>query len=86
MTLRDVSAQRNLEKAEQKNFMVNLLTSSVSHELMTPLRCIVTFATEIIAHSKSPQNKHKANLINCTTKMLLSQVKLLLDKSLMDND
>lgn len=47
LTMRDVTAIRDLEESEKKNFFVNLVTSSVSHELMTPLKCIMAFSTEI---------------------------------------
>ena len=41
LTIRDISAQENLELAEEKNNLLHLLTSSVSHELMTPIRCMI---------------------------------------------
>ena len=53
LTIRDISAQQNLERAEQKNNLLHLLTSSVSHELMTPIKCIITFATELLSSIKN---------------------------------
>ena len=40
LCLRDVSALKNLTKAEEDKKMTSLLTASVSHELLTPLKCI----------------------------------------------
>jgi K+-sensing histidine kinase KdpD len=64
--------------------MMGLLTASVSHELITPLKCISAFSTELVSQLTIPRMKYKAELIFSTSKMLLSQVKILLDKNLLD--
>lgn len=66
--------------------MVSLLSSSVSHEMVTPLKCIISFATSLkseLDHMKKSQ-KH-AELIYVTAKLLLSEVKLLLDNNMISN-
>ncbi len=45
--MRDISAQRNLQKAEQQNNLLNLLTSNFSHELISPIRCVIQFAKDL---------------------------------------
>ncbi len=52
---------------------------------MTPIRCVISFAQELLSVLKNEKDKHKVNMIICTTKLLLSQVKVLLDKSLIEN-
>ncbi len=69
-----------------ENRMLSLLTASVSHEMLTPLKCIIEFALSLMNElNKSPQ-RYTAELILSTSKLLLSQVKMLLDKNLLDND
>lgn len=43
-TFSDVTESKTLARVEQQNSLLTMLQSSVSHELMTPLRCIVNFA------------------------------------------
>lgn len=53
---------------------------------MTPIRCVITFAEELLNVLKNEKENEKVNMIICTSKLLLSQVKVLLDKSLLEND
>ena len=48
LTIRDITAQDNLRLAEEKNSLLNLMTSSISHELITPIRCVIIFAEELM--------------------------------------
>ena len=43
LTIRDVDKLISVEKIENENKFFNTLTSTVSHEMMTPLNCIITF-------------------------------------------
>jgi signal transduction histidine kinase len=47
LTIRDVSKLLNVEKIEQENKFFNKLTSTVTHEMMTPLNCIMTYARSL---------------------------------------
>jgi hypothetical protein len=47
LNIRDVTALKQLAKAEEDNRLTQLLTASVSHELITPLKCIGSFAKEL---------------------------------------
>lgn len=42
MTLRDISKIQQLTQLKSENEMLGLLTSSVSHEMLTPLKCIIS--------------------------------------------
>lgn len=61
------------------------MTSSVSHELVTPIKCVVTFGEEIVASLKEGKIKKNASRIVSTGKLLLTQVKMLLDRGLLEN-
>jgi K+-sensing histidine kinase KdpD len=63
------------------------MTSSVSHELMTPIRCVINFAGELIDNSGKTKKslKRKATMIFNTSKLLEAQIKMLLDRSLLEN-
>jgi signal transduction histidine kinase len=85
LRIRDVTAHKQLVKAENENKMLSFLQASVSHELLTPIKCIGSFAQELIyALISNSVLKYKAELIHSTSKILLSQVKFLLDKSMLD--
>lgn len=84
LCFRDVSALKNLTKAEDDKKMTNLLTASVSHELLIPLICIGSFSSQLANHLTHRKLKYKAELVFSTSQLLLSQVKFLLDKTLLD--
>jgi hypothetical protein len=44
LRLRDITANKKLQKAQTENKMLSLLSASVSHELLNPIKCIGTFA------------------------------------------
>jgi hypothetical protein len=47
LRLRDITANKKLQKVQTENKMLSLLTASVSHELLNPIKCIETFAKEL---------------------------------------
>ena len=65
--------------------MLSLLTSTVTHEMITPLKCVIQFG-ETLLNAKDPKVSKEAELIVSTAKLLLSQVKLTLDKNMLDNN
>lgn len=46
LTVRDISKIKQIAKLSAENDTLSLLTSSVSHELITPIKCIINFAEE----------------------------------------
>ena len=48
LTLRDVTKLLSVEKIESENKFFNTLTSTVTHEMMTPLNCIITFGRSLL--------------------------------------
>ena len=81
---RDVSKLKQNAKLSAENKMLTLYTSTMSHELLTPLRCIKQVATDA-AHN-APEVKSDLSLIVNSTDLLLNQVKGNLDKELLEND
>ena len=61
-----------------------MLQTSVSHELLTPIKCIGAFSLELANQVANGKLKSKAKLVHSTSMLLLSQVKVLLDKSMLD--
>ena len=59
LTIRDVDKLLSVEKIESENKFFNTLTSTVSHEMMTPLNCIITFGRSLL----NSQFKAKAKVI-----------------------
>jgi len=75
-----------LAKIEADNKLLHMLTSSVTHEMVTPLKCMVSFSETVLKELENSPKKHEAELIVVTSKLMLSQVKLLLDKNMLEHD
>jgi K+-sensing histidine kinase KdpD len=52
--------------------MLTLLSASVSHELITPIKCIGAFANDLVSLISNEELKHKAELIHSSSMLLLS--------------
>ena len=63
---------------------MQLRQSSVTHELITPLKCITSFAEELCIKIKEKSSKEIIQLIASTSKLVHAQVNELLDKNLLD--
>lgn len=68
---------------EEDNKLLHMLTSSVTHEMMTPLKCMIEFSKT--SQSKFKKNNKEAKLITTTCKLMLAQVQLLLDKNKLEH-
>ena len=77
-----------LRTAQEQNKTTSLLVSTVTHELITPLRCIVSM-TDQLFQSYTFDNffderiNNKIKMIRSTAKLLLSQINMTLDMSLL---
>lgn len=54
--------------------------------MITPIRCVINLGQELFDSLKFDKHKYKTGLILNSSKLLLSQVNMLLDKSLMENN
>jgi hypothetical protein len=48
VTIRDITEIRAFSKISENNKMLTLLTSSVTHEMITPLKCIYQFTYSVL--------------------------------------
>ncbi len=63
-----------------------MVTSSVTHDMITPLRSVSCLSKRLCDTLDGTKGQKDALLIYNTSQILLSQVKLLLDKNLLDNN
>lgn len=85
-TFIDETESKTLAQVEQQNSLLSLFHSSVSHEMVTPLKCIISFAKTLEKElTFSPRHKD-AQMIQLTANLLLSEVKMSLDRSLLENN
>jgi signal transduction histidine kinase len=84
--MRDITDVRKFSKISENNKMLTLLTSSVTHEMITPLRCIIQFTLNVLKSTTDPAKKKELELILSTSQLLLSQVKLLLDRNMLEKN
>ena len=71
-TFRDVTEKKKLAKIEKANKLLHMLTSSVTHEMVTPLKCMISFAAIILKELQNSPKRKEAELIMTTAKLLLS--------------
>ena len=85
---RDVSKIRENSKLAADNKMLQVYNSSVSHELLTPLRCIVEISSKLVKQKKliNADAEFKMQVVVNSAQMLLNQVSGNLDKNLLDKD
>ena len=83
ITIRDVTKLLQLKSIESENKFFNQLTATVTHEMMIPLNCIITFARSI-AKQNSDQCA-RAKTIENVAVLLKMNLKDLLDRSLLQN-
>ena len=85
-TFHEMTESKRLARSEANTRMVQLLSSSVTHEMVTPLKCIISFANSLQKELKHSPKCKEAELIYVTAKLLLSEVKLLLDQNMIQNE
>ena len=61
------------------------MQSYITHEQITPIKCIIQAAEDLIKKADLQKLKNKLNYIAITAKMLFSQIKMFLDKSLIES-
>ena len=71
-TFRDVTNIKKLARIEADNKLLQLLSSSVTHEMVTPLKCIINFSESLIKELRNSPKKIEAELILTTSKLLLA--------------
>ena len=72
MTFRDITAQTDLRQAQEKNKMTNLLVSNITHELLTPVRCISKMSKILQKSDLSNSDKRQCIMIDITAQLLFA--------------
>ena len=70
--IRDITEVNKIAKLSAENKMLGLFTSSVTHEMITPLKCISEFGKSILNSTPTTHVANEAKLIVSTSKLLLS--------------
>jgi light-regulated signal transduction histidine kinase (bacteriophytochrome) len=81
VSIRDVTLFKDLRDTQNKNQYLNMLTATVTHELMSPINCIITFSKTIYSTLPNDIVKHSSKKIfDCATLMKM-HVRSLLDRA-----
>ena len=73
-TFRDVTRSKQLVKVEKDNKLLHMLSSSVTHEMVTPLKVMINLAQLVKRELKNKPREHEVKLIVVSAKLMLSQV------------
>jgi len=86
LTFRNITQIKENARLNADNKMLQLMSSAVSHEMITPIKCILAMTEDLPAAQSSGDIKRSADLIIVTAQMLLNQIKTNLDRVLLDNN
>ena len=84
ITVRDLTQYYVCKFANDQIGYLSTLNATVSHEMMTPLNCVVAFAEKIKVESADKDAQSKANIISKTSKLIKMNLKDLLDRNLQE--
>ena len=70
LVLQDITLFSELEQVKNNNKALNMLSSTISHEMLMPLSCIIAFAEECLEASQDEQVNSKVASISSTAKLL----------------
>ena len=86
LVMRDLGPIRQNMKLQSQNKMMSLLQSSISHEMLTPIRCIIETIKLIRARVSRSDVDSDFRLVINTSHMLQNQIKGSLDRNLLDQN
>jgi len=85
LSLNDLTSLKQVNTLKSENNLLSLLAANVSHEMMTPLNCIIYFADILIEFFCSDKvHQKQVKMIKHGANMLKFLVKDLLDRSLLE--
>jgi signal transduction histidine kinase len=85
LKLRDISHLQKLQEQQQKLEVIDAVTATVAHNMITPLKSI-SLLSRNIAQDMGFDNRKDAALVFSTSQLLLSEVMLLLDRNQLEKD
>lgn len=87
LSVNDLTSVKQVGTLKTQNNLLNLLTANVSHEMMTPLNCIIYFADILIEFFKTDKvHRQQVKMMKHGANMIKFQVKDLLDRSLLEKN
>jgi hypothetical protein len=86
LTFRDISHLEKLEKQQKELDIMDIVTSSVTHNMITPLKSMALLSRNLSQTLAGTTAGKDTELIYSTSQLLLSEVKLLLDRSQLEHD
>jgi hypothetical protein len=86
LVMRDLGPIRQNMKLQSQNKMMSLLQSSISHEMLTPIRCIIETLKLIKKRVSRSDVEGDLRLVINTSHMLQNQIKGSLDRNLLDQN
>lgn len=84
ITLRDVTKIRENTELQEKNKLMNLLSATLHHEQLAPIRCIIAMSQHLKKNDLNKEALFDLTVIHDTASFLLNQVQSNLDKNLLD--
>jgi len=85
LNVSDLTSLKQVSTLKTENNLLGLLAANVSHEMMTPLNCIIYFADILIEFLRADKVRSKqAKMIKHGANMMKFLVKDLLDRSLLE--
>lgn len=84
MNIRDLTQHYKLQQVVEERNNIKMLNSTVTHEMMTPLNCVTSFADRLVSLLKDKKQRSYAVLISRTSKLLKSYIRDLLDRNLLE--
>lgn len=86
LNIRDISHLEKMAKQKQELQILEIVTSSVTHDMLTPLKSVSCLSKKLSNSVESLTQQKEAITIYNTTELLLAEVKLLLDRSMLNNN
>ena len=80
LTFRNVTHLEKLQEQQKQLEIIDSVTATVAHNMITPLKSISLLAKKI-AQNRGLDNIEDANLVYSTSQLLLAEVMLLLDRN-----
>ena len=70
VSIRDLTTLYQLRLTKNKNQMLEMLNSTLSHEMMQPLSCVVFFSEQLALRDLEKQGKQMCRMISSSAKLL----------------
>lgn len=85
LSFHDITPLIKSQELKQQNNLLNRMTAGASHEVMTPLSCVITFAENICKRSEEVSTQKSAKSIKITATLLKSHMRDMLDRSILEH-